>query len=71
MVGEVGQEVEEIVENGGFKRSLDKGVEFLVDVEHHHNRQQQYDGEDIGSEELTDDVAVENLEHTLRVGGRA
>ena len=45
------------------ERRLEKVVELLVDVEHHHNRQQKNEGENKCSEELTYDISVEYLEH--------
>ena len=63
LIGEIGQEVQEIVEDGGVERSLEERVELLVDVEHHRDGQYQRYGEDIGSEELLENIAVENLEH--------
>ena len=63
LVGEIRQEVDVVFQYGGTERCLEEGVELLVDVEHHHDGQQQYDGKNVGAEEFPYYVAVENLEH--------
>ncbi len=65
LVGEIRKEIHEIVHHRGLQRCLQKGVEFLVDIEHNHYCQQQNDGKNVSSQELTDYVPVENLEHFL------
>lgn len=58
LVGEIRQEVDEIIANRCLERRFEKSVKFLVDIKHHGNGQDENDGENVGAEKLTDDISV-------------
>ena len=60
-IGEVGDEVRVVVEHNGFQRCviLRELCQVLVHVEHDGDGDNQDDGEEIGADELLDDIPVE------------
>ena len=64
-VGVVGDEVEIVIDNDSSPRSLRlrETVDILIEIEHHTNTDNQYDGKEVSPEELSYDVAVDSFEH--------
>ena len=63
LVGEIRQEVNEIVDNRRFERRFKKRIELLVDIEHNDDGEQKHYREDISAEKLSYYISVEYLEH--------
>ena len=57
----IGNEVQVVIENDGLQRYIgtEEFVDFLIDVEHDSNGNDQQNRKHIGPEELLDDVSVD------------
>ena len=66
-VGEVRDEVQVVVEDDGVPRGVMRHelVLFLVEVEHHRDGDDEYDGKDVRPQELLDDVPIQEYQGLL------